>query len=140
MSQQTLFAGLNKIQYEKIRNSLPSFMPDRDTCHIARSPKTGKLNYWVTTYTCPCMADKVRNTVQTRAYWKSDSTHDSIAAEMASKIEATHGQHYCPISTVGCTDSKREMVDDAIAIAQTFEKRNRELKAQVRVVVGSSYG
>ena len=91
---------LNKTQYDKIRNSLPLFMPDRDTCNIARSPKAGKVDCWITTYKCAFMADEVRNTVQTKAYWKSDSTHDSIAAEMAEKIEATHGQHYCRISTV----------------------------------------
>lgn len=136
MPQQTLFTGLNKSQHDKIRDKLPSFMLDRDTCNIARSPPSGKLNYWVTTYTCPCMAERPRNTTQTKAYWKPGSTQDSLAAEMASKIDAVHAQHYCPQSTPTTgVYSNGTMV---IAIAKELEQRNRDLTAQVRVVLGSS--
>ena len=89
------------------------------------------------------MADKPRNIVQTKVYWKSTSTQDSIAAEMASKIDSLHGQHHCPSTAPSTTGvySNGDMVDSAIGIAQHFQKRNLELEAQAsrvgsRVVVG----
>ena len=133
MRQQTVFEGANKTQYDKIRDRLPSFMPDRDTCNIARHPRTGrKVNCWITTFKCPCQHE----VVQTKAYWKPGSTQDSLAAEMASKIDAVHAQHYCPQSTPTTgVYSNGTMV---IAIAKELEQRNRDLTAQVRVVLGSS--
>lgn len=127
MRQQTVFEGANKTQYDKIRDRLPSFMPDRDTCNIARYPKTGqKVICWITTFKCPCQHE----VVQTKAHWKSGSTQDSLAAEMASKIETAHGQHHCPIATD--VSPQRSIADEAVAIAETLDKRNRELTAQVR--------
>ena len=66
---------------------------------------------------------------QTKAYCTPGSTQDGVVADMRQKIDAVHGQHYRPQSPPA---TNVDMVDNAIAIAEALEKRNRDLEAQVR--------
>ena len=76
---------------------------------------------------------------QTKAYWKANSTNDSLAVDMASKIDAVHGLHNTCSSRASTTGvhSSSDVVNNAISIAQQFEKQNLDLTAQVSILVGS---
>jgi len=139
MKQLGVLGSLDAGTEKRIRSSLPSFMADRDICTIARSPKQGKVKCWVTTYKCPC-----HGKCQAKAYRKQDgsSTPQSYAADTARKIERDHSACYAAqTKEQPATGYSKDfsMVDDAIDLATTLEKRNRDLEAQVSAAMLGSW-
>ena len=113
-------AASKDAQKSKILESLPSWI-DRAVCTVSPSPPTGKkVNFWTVSFRCSCCSGPGIRPPQVKVYWKKDSTQESLADEMAQKIDAIHGPHNGvakSASTAGVMSSS-EMVHHAISMAQ----------------------
>merc|ERR1712070_909630 len=95
VAAMAMTAALKKSQKEKIYAALPSWI-DQLRCTVTPFPATGKkLDFWTASFRCPCS----EGSCQQKAYWKKDSTQDSVATEMAQKIDTMHGAHNIPQHT-----------------------------------------